>query len=95
MAIGRIIGVRRPLALLPPALGYAAGWALGKLVGDVLITREEIAGLMDDLLYVPGAPPAGATALSAWAWQHASSLGVHYASELARRNNRWQAYDKL
>ena len=50
---------------------------------------------MADLLYVPGAPPAGATALSAWAWEHASSLGVRYASELARRRDRQQAYDKL
>ena len=40
VAIGRIIGVRRPLALVPPALGYAAGRVLGKLVGDVLITAR-------------------------------------------------------
>ena len=49
-AIGEIIGVRRPIVPVPPALGYAAGWIIGKLVGDVLITWPEVKGLMADLL---------------------------------------------
>jgi len=48
--IGRLIGVERPVISLPPELGYWAGWLLGHLVGDVMITREEIKGLMADLL---------------------------------------------
>jgi NADH dehydrogenase len=39
---------------------------------------------MHGLLYVD-APAAGTTRLSDWAAEHASSLGRHYASELARR----------
>ena len=73
--IGAIIGRRRPVVSVPPSVGYAVGWVLGKLVGDVLITREEIRGLMDNLLCVE-APPAGATKLTAWAREHAARLGL-------------------
>ena len=84
MMIGRIIGCPRPLVSLPPWLGYAVGWAIGKWHKDVFITRPEIEGLMADLLYVE-APPAGETRLSHWVRQHAADLGRHYHSELARR----------
>jgi NADH dehydrogenase len=49
-----------------------------------LITRQEIEGLMANLLYV-NSPPAGETRLTDWAAAHADTLGRHYASELARR----------
>jgi nucleoside-diphosphate-sugar epimerase len=39
-AIGEIIGERRPIIAVPPALGYLAGAVIGRLVGDVFITRE-------------------------------------------------------
>ena len=58
--VGEIIGKRRPIVSVPPALGYAVGWVIGKLVGDVMITREEISGLMANLLCVES-PPAGQT----------------------------------
>lgn len=92
--IGRIIGKRRWIVGVPPWLGYLAGLMLGRLLGDVLITREEIKGLMANLLYVD-APPAGATRLSEWAKAHADRLGVRYASELARRRDRNEAYGDL
>ncbi|MBI4558407.1 MAG: NAD(P)H-binding protein [Candidatus Hydrogenedentes bacterium] len=89
--IGKIIGTPRPIISVPPGLGYVAGWLLGKLMNDVLITRDEIAGLMADLLYVD-APPAGTTRLTDWATEHADSLGRKYASELARRRHRASSY---
>ncbi len=58
--------------------------AIGRLVGDVLITREEITGLMAGLLYLD-APAAGTTRLTDWARENAATLGARYASELARR----------
>ena len=82
--IGNIIGVKRPIISVPPSIGYAAGVVLGKLVGDVMITRDEVEGLMADLL-VTTSPPAGSTRLTDWARKHAHTLGKHYASELARR----------
>lgn len=92
--IGQIIGKRRPVISMPPWLGYAVGRVVGKMVGDVTITREEIDGLMADLLYVDS-PPSGTTRLTQWARQHAASLGRHYANELARRRNRLEAYEDL
>lgn len=89
--VGKTIGKERPIVTVPPALGYAAGWIVGKLVGDVVITREEIRGLMDGLLYVDS-PPAGATRLTEWAAEYADTLGHRYASELARRKDRRTAY---
>jgi NADH dehydrogenase len=92
--IGQIIGRRRPIVSVPPWFGYAVGAVLGKIVGDVIITREEIEGLMADLLYVDS-PPAGDTKLTEWARAHADTLGRRYASELARRRNRTDAYESL
>jgi NADH dehydrogenase len=86
-----IIGVRRPIVSVPPGLGYLTGWVLGKLLGDVLITRQEIEGLMQGLLATE-AEPAGQTKLSVWARDHADSLGRRYATELGRRRNRCVAY---
>ncbi len=89
--IGRLIGAPRPVIAVPPAVGYWAGRAVGALVGDVTITREEIAGLMANLLYV-AAPPAGTTRLTEWIAAHADTLGRRYTSELARRVDRVAAY---
>lgn len=83
--IGRIIGKNRPIVAVPPVFGYTVGKLIGRLVGDVMITREEIEGLMGDLFYVDS-PPAGTVRLTDWAQQHAATLGEHYASELARRH---------
>jgi NADH dehydrogenase len=46
---------------------------------------------MDNLLYVD-APPTGTTKLTDWARAHAASLGLRYASELARRRDRETEY---
>lgn len=93
-AIGRIIGKPRPVISVPPQLGYWAGWLIGRLTGDVLITQDEIEGLMQDLL-VTSSPPAGQTRLTDWAITHKDSLGKRYASELARRQHRDQAYENI
>ena len=89
--IGDAIGTQTPSVSVPPAVGFASGWMLGKFVGDVMITREEIEGLMAGLLYVDS-PPAGRTRLTDWLREHADSLGRKYASELARRLNRIADY---
>jgi len=89
--IGRLVGKRRPIVSVPPWLGYAVGWMLGWFVGDVVVTKDEIEGLMADLLYVD-APPAGSTVLSEWVRQHADTLGRRYASELARRKDLHSEY---
>ena len=89
--IAQIIGKKRLIVSVPPALGYMATTVLGKMLGDVIITRAEIKGLMAGLLYVDS-PPAGTTRLTDWAKDHAQSLGKNYASELARRKDRLSEY---
>lgn len=89
--ISETIGKPRTIIPVPPMLGYFAGWVLGKFIGDVLITPEEIEGLMADLLYVDSLP-AGETRLTDWLAEHAETLGVDYASELARRMDRTSSY---
>ena len=91
MEISRAIGVRRPVVSVSPQFGHAAGWLLGKLLGDVLITRDEIDGLMADLL-VTSSTPAGRIKLSDWMREHAATLGQRYATELGRRRDRTVAY---
>ena len=90
--VGEIIGEKKPILAIHPSIGYLAGNLIGKLVGDVVITRAEIEGLMADLLYVDS-PPTGVTKLTQWAREHAGSLGRTYTSELRRRKNRAAEYN--
>jgi NADH dehydrogenase len=83
--VGEIIGRPRRIVSIPPWLGLAVARMVGRVLGDVLVTRDEIAGLMGDLLYGPGAPLKGTTRLTEWARENASTLGRVYLSELARR----------
>ncbi len=92
--IGNGIGKRRPIVSVSPSLAFMVGTIVGKVQRDVTITQDEIEGLMEDLLYVDS-PPAGKTKLSEWIRENASTLGMHYSSELARRKNRTASYDKL
>jgi uncharacterized protein YbjT (DUF2867 family) len=89
--IGRAIGVKRPIISVSPGVGYWSCRLVGLFVGDVVITREEIKGLMEDRLYV-GAPPLGATRLTDWIERHRDTLGNHYTSEMARRVDRGSQY---
>ena len=92
--IADIIGKNRFIISVSPSVGYWAAWVIGKAMHDVFVTRDEITGLMQDLLYT-GAPPTGTTSLTTWARQHASTLGLRYASELKRRFDRSTSYDEL
>ena len=92
--IAKAIGRQRPVVSVPPRLGVAIGRLMGWIVGDVVITPEEVAGLMQNLL-VTSSPPAGKTALSQWVLQNRDGLGRRYSSELARRRNRDKSYEEL
>ncbi len=81
--IGRKIGCLRPLIPVPPSLALLGAQALSMLVGDVLLTRDEVDGLMANLLVSPD-PPLGKTRLANWLEQNRDAVGRHYASELRR-----------
>lgn len=82
--IGRAIGKRRPIISVSADTAYRIARKVGTLTGDILLTRDEIDGLMDNLLYVDD-QPAGTTRLTQWLDENSETLGRHYASELARR----------
>ena len=92
--ISGIIGVRRPIVRVSPRVGYWVGRCLNPLVKDVIITREEITGLMRGLLD-SSAPPSAPTKLTDWAQENRETLGRRYASEVARRVQRAAAYEDL
>lgn len=92
--LGKAIGKPRAVISLPPVVGYSIGAMIGKLVGDVAITYDEIEGLMADLLYTDS-QPAGDCRLSDWVREHSATIGIRYSNELARRNNRMKSYEQL
>ena len=92
--IAEILGVRPRFIRVSPMVGWLATRALGPWLGDVILTREEIAGLMRGLL-ASDARPTGSIRLTDWAHEHRSELGRRYASELARRLDRTSSYAKL
>jgi uncharacterized protein YbjT (DUF2867 family) len=77
------VSARSPIVHVPPSLMAAAARALGLLVRDVVLTPDEIKGLMAGLL-VSHDPPLGQIAFSEWLDEHKTSLGRSYANELHR-----------
>ena len=73
---GRLIHVRPSVALLAARM---AGW----LVRDVVLTRDEIDGLLAGHL-VSVDPPTGSTRFTEWLEAEGATLGRRYASELDR-----------
>ncbi len=85
--IARSMGSRARILRSPPWLVLAGARFIGAFVRDVVLTRDELGGLMANLL-VSTEEPAGRTRISEWLASHASILGVKYASELDRHYRR-------
>ena len=81
--IGEKIGAKRPLISVPPRLALFAAQFLSLFVGDVILTPEEVDGLMSGLL-VSKEPPRGKTHLADWLEKNKDKLGTKYASELKK-----------
>ena len=77
------IGGRVRIIHLSPTLALALSRLIGYVVNDVVLTRDEVEGLMAGLLVSDG-PPTGRTRLSDWLAENADSVGARYASELKR-----------
>ncbi len=72
---------------LPAGAAYLFTKIAGWLLRDTVLTREEYAGLMANLLVSKDTPP-GSTLLSRWLEAHGDRLGRRYASEVARHFRR-------
>ncbi len=85
--LARILDRHVIITHVPPGLGFALARLIEPFVGDVLITRDEIAGLMANLL-ISDQEPSGTTRLIDWLRAHRESVGRAYASELQRHYAR-------
>ncbi len=81
--IGQTIGHSRPLIQVPPRLALRTAQFLSLFLSDVLLTPEEVDGLMANLL-ISEEPPRAKTPLSRWLADHRDTVGMAYASELKR-----------
>ena len=81
--IGEKIGAKRPLMSVPPRLALLAAQFLSILVNDVILTPEEVDGLIAGLL-VSKESPRGKTHLRDWLEKNKEKVGVKYASELKK-----------
>jgi uncharacterized protein YbjT (DUF2867 family) len=77
------VGSRAAIIHVPVTVMSAASHALGRLVNDVVLTTDEIRGLMAGLL-VSHAPPLGRISFGDWLLETRGSLGRVYANELKR-----------
>ena len=83
--IMREIGANRPLLHVSPSLAMLGARLTGALVRDIVLSRDEIHGLMNDLLISKSSDsPPGKTRLTDWLAQNAANLGSAYANELDR-----------
>lgn len=65
--VARAIGRRVPIMHVPPGVMYTAAQVFSAVVCDVILTRDEISGLMADLLATDAPPLAlGTMKLTAW-----------------------------
>ncbi len=81
--IGEKIDAKRPLISVPPRLALLAAQFLSLFVSDVVLTPEEVDGLMTGLL-VSKEPPRGKTHLADWLERNKDKVGAKYASEIKK-----------
>jgi uncharacterized protein YbjT (DUF2867 family) len=81
--VGDTVGAKRPLISVPPRMALLAAQFLSLFVRDVILTPEEVDGLMANLL-VSKEPARGKTMFREWLRENRESIGMRYASELKK-----------
>jgi NADH dehydrogenase len=81
--IAGTIGRQVPIRHVAPKVSLFLARAVGWVVRDVVLSREEVEGLMANLL-ISAEPPRGKTRLSDWLRQEGARIGSRYASEMSR-----------
>ena len=87
--IAKNIGKNPKMVKVPASLGIFCGRILSAFLRDVLLTKNELKGLMDEMLTSEQAPN-GTTKFSDWLEKNRSTVGSSYTSEIAR-HFRWTA----
>ena len=81
--IARHIDRKARYVHMRPGFAHMLSSIVGSILRDVVLTRDEIDGLMAGLLVSEG-PPTAPNRLADWLGDSASSLGLRYESELKR-----------
>ena len=81
--IARTIGTRARIVHVPPSFALSASRLIGYLARDVVVTKDELEGLMANLVVTDG-PSTGQRRLSDWLTANAARVGATYASEVSR-----------
>jgi NADH dehydrogenase len=82
--IARAVGTRCRLVHVPPAVVAGLLPVIGLLTHDVVLTRDEIDGLMAEYVHTDG-PTTCPTRLTDHLAEYGRQVGARYQSELARR----------
>jgi uncharacterized protein YbjT (DUF2867 family) len=81
--VARACGVRRWMVPTPGWLSLALLRLVGLLLRDVVLTREELLGLEQELL-LSRSPATGGESVRDWLAAHGASLGRSYVNDLRR-----------
>ena len=81
------MNLRTLVVHVPPMVAMTGAVVAGRLVHDILLTRDELDDLMHGIL-VSHEPPRGTTRLTDWLDLHRDEVGRQYASEMARHYRR-------
>ncbi len=81
--VAKEIGRPARLIKMPSKLALWASQIIGAFVGDVVLTQDEVDGLMAGLLVSPELP-RGKTHLADWLRKNKDSVGMKYASEMKK-----------
>jgi uncharacterized protein YbjT (DUF2867 family) len=84
--IAKTLGARSWVVHWPRPLVYGLSKLGGYFVRDVVLTPEEINGLMQELLITHG-PATGKKSFNEWVSRNSNTLGQEYRSELRRNFN--------
>ena len=87
--MAEILDLNVRLVHIPPRLGILLGKVIGAYVGDVLLTEDELRGLMLNKLTSLGTPN-GSTKFSDWMRLNRDIVGKTYTSEV-ERHFHWKA----
>jgi uncharacterized protein YbjT (DUF2867 family) len=77
--------IGRPARIIhvPPSVVLAMLRVLNRMVGEVILSRQELDGLMTERL-VSADPPRGHESVTRWLRDHGDEVGRRYASEMQR-----------
>jgi uncharacterized protein YbjT (DUF2867 family) len=82
-SVATAVGARARIVRSGPALALELTRLAGLALRDIVLTRDELGGLMDSLL-VSHDPPTGVAGFSTWLGANGNRLGRSYVSELQR-----------